>query len=200
VGLFEQIAAELPGLPEGTEGLAWGYGKLGHLHWCAGRADKATSTWRQALAAFEKRVADNHTVAAPARDLAMFLFDCPDPQVCDVPRAVRRAQQAVDRAPRDMFGWQVLGMAQFRAGQAPAAQKALHQAIDLGGGDPWSWFYLAMAHAEVGETDLARKWFERACAATAKTTIGKPALLRLRAEAAERLGRPLPAGQPDQGG
>jgi tetratricopeptide (TPR) repeat protein len=179
-------------MPEGAEGLALSYGKLGYLHWRTGHADEAARAWRQALAAFEKRVADNPTVAAPARDLAMFLFDCPDPQLCDVPRAVRLARQAVDRAPRDESCWEMLGLAQFRAGDWPAALKALHQAVDLGGGDGWLWFYLAMAHGQAGEKDQARQWFARGCAATAQTTIGKPALLRLRAEAAERLGLPLP--------
>jgi serine/threonine protein kinase/tetratricopeptide (TPR) repeat protein len=192
--LYEKVVAGLPGMPEGTEGLAHSYRRLGYLLWRTDQADEAAPALRQARAAYEKWAADNPNAIAPAWHLALFLADCPDPHYRDVPRAVGLAQEAVDRAPKDVSCWKTLGIAQFRAGEWQAALKTLHQALDLGaGGDSWDWFYLAMAYGQVGEKDRARQWFDRACAATDKTTVAKPWLLRLRAEAADRLGLPRPA-------
>ena len=186
--LYEKLAAELPGMPEGTEGLAQSYRALGYLLWRMGRPDEAAPTLRQARVVYEKRLADNPGVAAPAWNLALFLADCPDPRYRDVPRAVKLARQAVGRAPRDVSCWTTLGIAQFRAGEWQPALKALHRAIDLGaGGNSWDWFYLAMAHGRLGEKDRARQWYDRACAALAKNRPADKQLLRLRAEAADQV-------------
>jgi hypothetical protein len=88
----------------------------------------------------------------------------------------------------DTLPWQVLGAAQYRAGDMKAAVAALEKSRPFsGGGDGSDFFFLAMACWKQGEKDQARRWFDQAVQWTEKSRPHDPELRRFRAEAAELL-------------
>jgi serine/threonine protein kinase len=200
VTLFERLARELPGMPQCQEGLAKSYRNLGYLLWETDRPDAATEAFREARSLYDSLVARNPGAPAFARDLAWFLADCPDPCCADVRRAIQRAEDAVAKSANAGSWWNILGAARYRAGEWRAAIEALDKSRAYHGANSWDAFYLAMAHRKLGEQQVAREWYEKACDEMQANTVGEVRLRRLRAEAADLLGVPLPEGVTRPGG
>jgi tetratricopeptide (TPR) repeat protein len=95
--------------------------------------------------------------------LAWLLASRPDRQPHDPARAVELARKAVVLAPRARESWHILGVAQYRAGDAKAAVEALETALPLrDGGDASDWLFLAMARWRLSDQAAARGWYDKA--------------------------------------
>jgi tetratricopeptide (TPR) repeat protein len=109
----------------------------------------------------------------------------------DPRRAVAAASKAVELAPQDALGWQVLGMARYRAGEWKASSAALNKSIALQhnpkGSNPTLWLFLAMAHGQLGEKDEARRWYDRAVRFLEQRAPRNEEWRRLQSEAATLL-------------
>jgi tetratricopeptide (TPR) repeat protein len=100
------------------------------------------------------------------------------------------ARDAVERAPRSAWSWQVLGWARYRTGAWKDSIAALEKSIALreDGGDSFQWFFLAMAHWQAGNKEQARQWYDRAIEWADQKQPSNAQLRRFRAEAADLLG------------
>lgn len=87
--------------------------------------------------------------------------------------------------------WNTLGAARYRARDWNAAIEALKKSMELRqGGNSFDWFFLAMAHWQRGDKEQARNWYDQAVQWMEKHRPQDEELRRLRAEAAELLGKP----------
>ena len=122
------------------------------------------------------------------KDTLWSLAAFPYPQSPNPKRTVELAEKSVELMPKDGTIRLALGMAQYRAGNWQAALASMEKAMPLrDGGDPSDWLGLAMVHYRLGDEAMAAQWYEKA-----RQWIDKhlePPWLRLRAEAAEVLGR-----------
>ena len=101
---------------------------------------------------------------------------------------MKAAEQALQSRPLIRAYWQVLGIAQYRAGKPQAAVEALTRAMELGrGGDSSEWFFLAMAHWQLGDREQARKWYDQGVQGMDEHGRGAPERRSFRAEAEELL-------------
>ena len=92
--------------------------------------------------------------------MAYLLANCAEAKSRDPVKAVQLAKKAVELTPKDRTCWQVLGMAQYRAGDCKASVVALEKSMALRkGGDANDWIFLAMARWRLGDHDGARKWY-----------------------------------------
>jgi tetratricopeptide (TPR) repeat protein len=130
--------------------------------------------------------------------LAWLLASRPDRQPHDPARAVELARKAVVLAPRAREPWHILGVAQYRAGDAKAAAEALETALPLrDGGDASDWLFLAMAHWRLSDQAAARDWYDKARSWIDQHKPQDEDLRRLFAETTTLLGadRPQPVPQ-----
>jgi tetratricopeptide (TPR) repeat protein len=133
---------------------------LGDLLHSVDRHPEAEQAFREARTILEERVADSPEVR---RELARHLADCPLPQLRDVGRAVRLAEEDVAARPNVGDAWRVLGLARHRAGDWKGAIEALERGLPLqSGGRAIDGFFLAMARWQLGEKDEARRQYDRA--------------------------------------
>jgi tetratricopeptide (TPR) repeat protein len=71
--------------------------------------------------------------------------------------------------------WQLLGLAEYRAGQWQSAVDSLQKAIQISPeGDALAAFYLAVAYQELDDPDAAKRWYE-----VGLTKSGQPSSTRL---------------------
>ena len=92
-------------------------------------------------------------------------------------------------APERWASHHLLGVAEYRAGNAKAAVVALKESMRLRkGGDAGDWFFLAMAHHRLGDVAEAKRWYDRAVAWVDLNAPDGPGYKRLRAEAGALLG------------
>jgi serine/threonine protein kinase/tetratricopeptide (TPR) repeat protein len=90
--------------------------------------------------------------------------------------------------------WNTLGKAHYRAGEYPDAIIALEQSMKLNSsGGAHDWFFLAMAHWKLGEKEEANKWYLKAIEEVKKKKPNDALLIRFRSEAAELMGKTIPA-------
>jgi serine/threonine protein kinase len=160
---------------------------LGALLWSAGKNEKVSVEFRQAVADWEAAQASVKGINWALRDeLAAFLADCPDPKCRNPRRAVELAQEAVNMAPKQGRCWRTLAIVQYRAGDPAATLNALDEAdIRLPELGSAGWFYKAMAHWKRGQKDEARRCFKQAETERGKNPSAR--LTRLRDEAAALL-------------
>src|SRR5262249_36137033 len=108
-----------------------------------------------------------------------------------VKEAVATARKAVELAPQSARATQVLGLAEYRAGNWTACIEALEKSCalqdDPKGGDSWQWFFLAMAHRQLGQKDKAREWYDKAVGWMDKNEPKDEELRRFRTEALQLL-------------
>jgi tetratricopeptide (TPR) repeat protein len=113
---------------------------FGHVLERKGLRDESLATYREVIR-LKSDDAEAH------RHVAWLLAERKECCQVEAKEAVLSAQKAVELAPADSAGWQVLGWAHYRAGQHEAAINALNKSVELQAvGDPWQWFFLAMAH------------------------------------------------------
>src|SRR5262249_12643943 len=102
------------------------------------------------------------------RELVRLLTTCLDPNRRDPRRTLEAARKVVQLAPQSAWDWQMLGWAEYRAGNGKASIEALEKSMalqeDPQGGDSAQWFCLALAHRQLGNQVEARKWYDRASA------------------------------------
>jgi serine/threonine protein kinase/tetratricopeptide (TPR) repeat protein len=146
----------------------------------------------EAVLAYQETVRLHPDFAGGKQDLKDALWRLaafPDPQPRNPARTVELAEKSVELMPEDGTIYLALGMAQYRAGNWPAALASMEKARSLrDGGDANDWLGLAMVHHRLGDEATAGQWYEKATQWIGQH--GSPTgLLRLRAEAAEALGR-----------
>jgi tetratricopeptide (TPR) repeat protein len=172
--------------------LGRGHYALGLLFQDTDRPQEAAEAFREAKKYFEEaadKFPDARPRWAPVHNLAWFLADCPATQFRDPARAAKLAQHALQFAPQSGHYWLVLGVAQYRTGQAKVSLESLQKSMAfLAGGDSRHWFILAMAHGQLGNKAEARKWYDQAIKWMEKNQPKDGQLRRYRAEAAELLG------------
>jgi tetratricopeptide (TPR) repeat protein len=163
---------------------------LAEIYITLGRHADALKVGQATLALRRETLGPDHPdTLASMNLLAGLLATCPDARLRDPKRAIELARDAVERAPRSAWAWQVLGWARYRTGAWKDSIAALEKSIDLreDGGDSFQWFFLAMAHWQVGNKDQAHKWYGRAVEWADKNRPADAQLRRFRAEAAELL-------------
>jgi serine/threonine protein kinase/tetratricopeptide (TPR) repeat protein len=149
--------------------------------------------WAAAIAAYKDAIRLRPDDLRFHLDLARLLTTCPEPQLRDPPRALAAARKAVELAPNSEPAGQVLGWAQYRAGNWKASIEALEKGNNSqrpSGGDARQWFFLAMAHGQLGETEEARKWYDKACQWQGQYDPYDVDVQRIQGEAAVLLGMP----------
>ncbi|MCI0460419.1 MAG: tetratricopeptide repeat protein, partial [Gemmataceae bacterium] len=147
--------------------------------------------WQEAIAAYEQAVWLKPAHAKAQANLAQALAICPEGKYRDPRRAVEAAKKALALGPESSWKWQIVGWAQYRAGDWKASIVALEQSMALQtnpkGGGPWQWFFLAMAHWQLGNKDEARTWYDRAARWMGGHASTNEEWRRFRAEAAALL-------------
>jgi tetratricopeptide (TPR) repeat protein len=146
------------------------HNNLASAFWSQGKADVALDAYRKAIELEPKN-------AHFRIWCAILLTTCPDPKFRDPREAVKHAKKAVELQPQDSLAWQVLGWAQYRAGDWRECIEALAQSCKLqpgGTGGHSQWIVLALAHARLAEQPglpekpreshkiEARRWYEQA--------------------------------------
>jgi tetratricopeptide (TPR) repeat protein len=153
---------------DGLDGLKpFAHATLGELHWAAREPEKAESDYRKAREGWEKSVSESAADLVSVYSLAWLLSNCPVASIRDEGRAVELARKLTAARPREPKYWQVLGIAQFRAGNWAEAVKALSESeaqCPEGRGHGLNHLFLAMAYEKRGEKqareayEKARKW------------------------------------------
>jgi hypothetical protein len=132
--------------------------QLACLWWWNGRRTIATAGFRQSITEARKSGKPG-TSRSFDELLATFLSICPDETCREPDRAAELAMKSLRHD--DGLSHQLLGIAQYRAGQTAEANKSLQRSCDLrSGGDAFEWFYLAMAYGALGDTQLANHWLQ----------------------------------------
>jgi tetratricopeptide (TPR) repeat protein len=140
--------------------------------------------WDKAIADYSKILNVQPDHAEARNNLAWLLATCIELKLRDPNRAVDLAKKAVASSPRDANSWNMLGVAQYRAGDWKAAITALEKSMELRkGGDSFDWFFLAMGRYQLGDKKEARKWYGQAVEWQEKNQPKNEELVRFRAEA-----------------
>jgi tetratricopeptide (TPR) repeat protein len=164
------------------------------------------ASYSAALAAYRESSRRNPAHPLPHEVLARELTCCPEVKLRDPPAAVVHATKLVEFKADSIMGWQLLGWARFRAGDAKGSLEALAKSCELEkGGDCGQWIVMALAHEQLSKDtalpedqqrthrDQARDWLAKAAAqidswkSTPDNRVGQ-AILSFRQEADELLG------------
>ncbi|MBI3468764.1 MAG: tetratricopeptide repeat protein, partial [Planctomycetes bacterium] len=181
---LRELAEASAHVPQYRDGLAWSWTRLGELFWATDRFQQAREAFQRARE-LRNDLAERFTQQAGYKhQLAWLLATCPDPDFRDAREAVRRANQAIEIAPRNETYRNCLGVALYRAEQWKASIQALEEAMELRtAGTSLDWFFLAMAHWKLGDTDLALEEYRKAKQWMEQHKPDDPELLRFRDEA-----------------
>src|SRR5262249_37170630 len=152
----------------------------------AGKTQEAEPTFRQAVAIYEKQVADAITINNIAWSLATNL----DLRLRHAAWAVELATLATGRAPDNPLIVNTLGTAYYRAGNWKAALETLKNAAELHQGRHFGHdaFFISMACWQQGDKDAARKWYTAAARWMERNEPNNEDLRRYRTEAGALLG------------
>jgi serine/threonine protein kinase/Tfp pilus assembly protein PilF len=142
-------------------GLAWASYNLGVRFEATGKHDNSAELFRKAIGVFEQLTVDHPNTAKYHNNLAWMLAHCPAVQFRDPSRAVKLANVTLKLAPSSAEHWELLGMAQYRAGDFAAAIETLDKAQKLKDEAVDSWLFLAMANWQRGDTAKAREWYDK---------------------------------------
>jgi serine/threonine protein kinase/Flp pilus assembly protein TadD len=158
----------------------------------------------KAIAEYQRAVSLDPEFWPAWRELSLVLANCADPQLRDPASALSAANKAVARAPREPLCWFVLGVARYRNGDVDGAITALQKSLENSSAganqNPHIWVFLAMAHAKQGNKEQAQEWYDRTVRwmdgmgqRMSQNRLLQDDFSRLRAEAAELLGKPSQA-------
>jgi tetratricopeptide (TPR) repeat protein len=107
----------------------------------------------------------------------------------DPAKTVELANKAIELRPDDANHWNLLNVAQYRAGNWQAAVEALEKAdAMIEGGDRPHRMFLAMAHWQLGNQDKARQRYAQGAAWIAAHAQNDEEQQRFRAEAEQLMG------------
>jgi serine/threonine protein kinase/tetratricopeptide (TPR) repeat protein len=137
---------------------------------------------------WETCITDAATSAATYHNYAWLMATSFDPELRDPQMAVQMARKAAELEPTRWEVWDVLGTAQYRAGEPKAAVEAFQKAMQIKGEGILPTFFLAIARWQLGDTEQARQQYDRAAQWMDEHQPKDEQLLRSRAEAAALLG------------
>jgi tetratricopeptide (TPR) repeat protein len=192
------LVANAPGELRICESLAWDRYLHGTVLFGAAKPIEACQAFQAAFGILARLQAEHPEVADFQCELAWMLLDCPAPHLQDPARAVALASQGVRLAHAPgveqnwttLVDWTTLGMAQYRAGDPRASIESLQKTGELPArDDPERWLFLAMAYWKTGERHQAEKWYDKAAVWMDVNRPARESFDRLRAEAAELLGK-----------
>jgi serine/threonine protein kinase len=165
------------------------HARLGHTYQALNRFPEAAKEFREAEVAYRKLIGLEPTHALAHTNLAWLLAFCPEPKIQNLRDAVEVAKKAVELAGNDGHGWNVLGVAYYRAGDWTHAIEALTKAGSMLSGDERSFnaFYHAMAQWRAGNKDKAVESYHQAMAWIEKGRPRNAALANIHAEAEKLL-------------
>jgi len=158
--------------------------RLAQNHFTQGQKHTTAKKWQEAVAELSKAIelSPDHVLAY--NNLAWLLATCPDPKFRDASRTVELAKKAVELAPNEVYLWNTLGAAHYRAGDWLAAKTALEKSMELrSGGDSFDWFFLAMVYWQLDNQQEARNWRDKAVAWMDSNANDNEELRRFRTEA-----------------
>lgn len=158
--LDDAIAAHRTAIALDPE-FAIAYHGLGNALMRQGKLDDAIAAFRTAIKLDPKLA---NAIANALGKKCWNLANNIDPKLRDPKRAVELGKEAVELAPLSGLAWQVLGWAEYRAGNWKASIEALEKSCKLqegGTGDSYQWLFLAMAHWQLDHKDEARKWYDK---------------------------------------
>jgi eukaryotic-like serine/threonine-protein kinase len=189
LGMFTKIVTDEPGRGNFRINLAWAHFDLGLLLDTTGRSTEAELAFHEAVGILEELLAKYPDPPDYRVQLAKMLVTCPVAQYRNPARAAALVQQAMQRPPIPSYLWEVLGISQYRAGDATAAIESLQRMMEMvGGGQAEQWLYLAMAYREKGDHQQAQEWYDKAVAWIEEYHPASEKLDRIRAEADAQLG------------
>jgi tetratricopeptide (TPR) repeat protein len=205
-----RLATNHPDVPGYREELGRILNALGYLLSQEGRPAEAEASFREALTIFDKLATDHPDRGEGPEQLGrtyanwvtlLALGTSKGGQ--DPGGALRLAEQAVARCPRNRHAWGALGIARLQTQDQKGAIAAIEKALALDSSeDADLWLILALAHVRGGDRQQARAWYDKAVALMSRQPPGASELReRLRAEAAARLGitdQTKPPGKKEQ--
>ena len=176
IELRTALVADEPAPAKGHRAwLAGDYTFLGQTLHDAGQTAGARDAFTRAMSQHERNIDDLPDELQIWLQVAQFLATCPDPQFRDPARAVELADKCVEQSPDKWDYWQLLGVAQFRAGDRDAAKTSLETAVALQtaadaaiahqqsqGEAAVAHFVLAMFHWQNGDKAEARQAYTEA--------------------------------------
>jgi len=163
VAIVERIARKSPDHWQNEIELGTLHYNLGTLYYGTGRQVEASRSFSKARDLLEEVAATASSAPRLNRRLVVLLATCPDPQFRDPPRAARLAREGVAGGTEHGRFWQLLGVAEYQAGNYRAAIDALGTSCRLhAGGDAFDRLFLAMAHWQMGHRKRALRWYAQA--------------------------------------
>jgi len=161
ITIAQRIADKSPDFWKNKIELGTLHYKLGTLfHW-RGRQVEASRSFAMARDLLEQVAAAASGAPRSNRRLVVLLATCPDPRFRDPRRAARLAREGVADGTEHGRFWQLLGVAEYQAGNDRAAIDALETSCRLhAGGDAFDRLFLAMAHWRLGDRKTTMRRFE----------------------------------------
>ncbi len=152
----EKLAAEFPTSAVHRKGVALTLLNLAFVRYAQQHHAEADELFRRSLAYRD-------VVPDIGHKYAFFLTSCPDPRYRDAKRGVQLAAEAARNEPKSADCWQVLALAQYRAGDWQATLAACQKALEFAtSGDAYHLLVMAMAHWQLGHKEEARQWYNEA--------------------------------------
>jgi serine/threonine protein kinase len=193
VAVVKELAVKHPTEPAWQEQLGRYQMLLADHETRAGHPRDAADTYERAFRTMGTLLAARPKDAGAVRLLSRSLSMCPLPQLRDPARAVKLAKKAVEQDPGNAEGRFTLALAQYRAGAWNQAAAALGRPPEsINQGSVASAFLVAMTNWQLGEKAKARQWYDKGDRWMRTYNSGNGEHWELRAEAARRLGLPVP--------
>ena len=181
---YEKLLSGEPGSSTGDSNRATLYDRLGNALGEAGRFREAREAFRRGL----KLAGDDPSLL---NNLAWSLALQPGAPPRESAEAIELAKHAIEGKPNEGAFWNTLGLAYLRAGQWPLATDAVKKSIEMRphGGDASDRIMMAMICWRQGKKEAALDWYVQALDRLASDRQPDRAVLALRAEAQQLLGR-----------
>ena len=178
-------------LPSGESEASNGASNRAALYDRLGRALEGASRVRESREAFRRGLKLAEDDPALLNNLAWSLALQPDAPPRESAEAIELAKHAIAVNPKEGAFWNTLGLAYLRAGDWPLATDAVKKSIEMRthGGDASDRIMMAMICWRRGNKDAALDWYIQALDRLANDRQPDRALLALRAEAQQLLGR-----------
>ena len=176
--------------PSYRDAAAFAQTHLGDLLLDMGEAQQAQQSYRRSHELWQE-IVDRTPEPEYLGNFAWFLVNCPVADIQNPRLAVELADRATKLSPQNATYLNTLGVAQYRSGSWETSAATLERAIRLRvQGNAKDWFFLCMAQKQQGQKDEAETSFEKGLTWMRANRPGNLELKRIRAEAANLLGKP----------
>ncbi|HDM75274.1 MAG TPA: tetratricopeptide repeat protein [Deltaproteobacteria bacterium] len=128
-----------------------GYLFLGTAHLGKGETD-------QAVRVYKKLMEVNAKSPVSYQELALIYID----KLSDYKNALRYAEEAAQKFPKDAKSQDVLGWVYYQKGKYPEALRGFQSAASLAERNPYYLYHLGLTHQKMGEKNRAKEAFEQA--------------------------------------